>query len=145
MGPLGALKRLTEAITEPVSVDGVSAPVRESVNIGLPDPAVRLRTPQTSLVVIDVAPAPLDRTIADVPIGARGDRASTAALKPPRVAVIVRGPRDVIDGLQPVELEASVDVEGRAAGDYQLPVRVVAPNRVTIIEVEPAQVQVRVR
>jgi len=52
LGPVSVLARLTEAITEPVTVTGASAPVAETVTIGVADPAARLRTPQTARVVV---------------------------------------------------------------------------------------------
>jgi YbbR domain-containing protein len=55
-GPEGALRRLDAAMTEPVSVDGESRTVREQVNIGVPDPSLRLSTPQTTVVTVTIAP-----------------------------------------------------------------------------------------
>jgi YbbR domain-containing protein len=55
-GPESALRRLAAAITEPVSVADQSRSVREVVTIGVPDASVRLRTPQTAIVTVTVAP-----------------------------------------------------------------------------------------
>ena len=55
-GPESALKRLQAAITEPVSVVDQTRPVREVVTIGVPDPSLRLRTPQTAVVTVTIAP-----------------------------------------------------------------------------------------
>jgi hypothetical protein len=41
--------------------------------------------------------------------------------------------------------DATVDVEGLKAGDFQLPVSVVAPARVGVVRLEPAEVKVRIR
>ena len=41
--------------------------------------------------------------------------------------------------------EATVDVEGLKTGDFQLPVTVVAPARVGVVRLEPADVKVRIR
>ena len=56
-GPASALDRLTEAITEPISVAGASAPVTESVTVGASDPSVRLKDPQSARVSVAVMPA----------------------------------------------------------------------------------------
>ena len=144
VGPESVLKRISEAITEPISVAGVSALVRETVSIGLPDPAVRLRTPQSALVTVDISPS-LARTVLDLPISPRGEKSRAAVLKPSTVSALVRGPREVVDSLRGADLDASVDVEGLGVGDYRLGVRVNAPNHITVVEVEPAQVQVTVR
>ncbi|MSO84313.1 MAG: hypothetical protein EXQ53_13635 [Acidobacteria bacterium] len=54
VGPSSAVARLTAAMTEPVSVAGATQPVTESVNIGVADPSVRLRSPASAQVTVDV-------------------------------------------------------------------------------------------
>jgi hypothetical protein len=58
VGPVTAVMRLTEAITEPVSVAGAGAPVTDTVNVGVADPTVRLRVPTTARVTVAVSAAP---------------------------------------------------------------------------------------
>lgn len=55
-GPETALKLLQSAITEPVSVLDQTRTVREVVTIGVPDASLRLRTPQTAVVTVTIAP-----------------------------------------------------------------------------------------
>jgi len=55
-GPESALKRLVAAITEPVSVTDQTRTVREVVTIGVPDSTLRLRTPQSAVVTVTIAP-----------------------------------------------------------------------------------------
>jgi YbbR domain-containing protein len=55
-GPESALKRLENAVTEPVSVVNENRPVKESVTIGVPDASLRLRTPQSAVVTVTIAP-----------------------------------------------------------------------------------------
>jgi YbbR domain-containing protein len=144
VGPVSALGSLTEAITEPVTVAGVSAPVRESVTIGVPDPAVRLRNPQSAVVTVNVVAAPVEQRISEVPVEAKGGRGG-ARLIPAQVTVVLRGAREVIDTIGPSDIVAIVDLEGLGPGQFQLPVRVGPPARLTVVRVEPPQVQVRVR
>lgn len=144
VGPVSALANLTEAITEPVTVSGASHPLRESVTIGVPDPAVRLRTPQSAVVTVNVGAAPIDRRIGDVVITVRSGGSRKVQVTPPTVAVVVRGSHEVVDDLTSSMLEAAVDLEGLGQGQYQLPVRVTPPQHVTIVRVEPAQVRVRI-
>jgi hypothetical protein len=144
VGPVSALGSLTEAITEPVTVTGVSAPVRESVTIGVLNPAVRLRNPQSAAVTVNVVAAPVEQRINEVPVEAKGGR-SGARLVPAQVTVVLRGAREVIDTIRPSDIVAVVDVEGLGPGQFQLPVRVGPPARLTVVRVEPPQVQVRVR
>ena len=55
-GPETALKLLQSAITEPVSVADQTRTIREVVTIGLPNSALRLRTPQTAVVTVTISP-----------------------------------------------------------------------------------------
>jgi YbbR domain-containing protein len=55
-GPETALKLLQAAITEPISVTDQTRTLREVVTIGVPDSSLRLRTPQTAVVTVTIAP-----------------------------------------------------------------------------------------
>src|SRR6059036_2959265 len=50
IGPESAVKRASEAMTEPVSVSGARANVTESVTVGVLDPALRLKNPRPATV-----------------------------------------------------------------------------------------------
>jgi YbbR domain-containing protein len=143
LGPISVLSKLTQAITEPVTVTDASAPLTETVNIGVADTSVRLRTPQTARVAVVVTPAPVEWSVGDIavkPLNAQG----RVQVVPGRVTAWVRGPREAMtsDGTM---FDATVDVEGLKTGDFQLPVMVVAPQRVGVVRLEPAEVKVRVR
>lgn len=55
-GPETALKLLQSAVTEAVSVTDQTRTIREVVTIGVPDASLRLRTPQTAVVTVTIAP-----------------------------------------------------------------------------------------
>jgi YbbR domain-containing protein len=143
LGPATVLSKLTQAITEPVSVTGASAPVIESVNIGVADASVRLRQPQTARVAVSVSPAPVEWSVGDIAVKPHNVR-GRVQLTPTRVTAWVRGPREAMTSDSNM-FDASVEVEGLQAGDYQLPVTVVAPARVGVVRLEPSEVRVRVR
>jgi YbbR domain-containing protein len=143
VGPASAVARLTRAITEPVSVADASGPVTESVNIGVPDPIVRLQSPQSARVTIEVAAAPVEWAVAAVPVRVRNG-AAPARIGPNQVTIHVRGPREArAHGAD--AFEATVDVEGLGTGQFQLPVRVVPPPRVAVVRVDPPDVRVLLR
>jgi len=143
LGPVSVLERTTQAITEPVSVSGASAPITEMVNIGVAETAVRLRTPQTARVAVVVAPAPVEWSVGDITVKTK-NAAGRVQVVPSRVTAWVRGPHEAMtsDG---GAFEATVDVGGLKPGDFQLPVTVVAPERIGVIRLEPAEVKVRIR
>jgi YbbR domain-containing protein len=55
-GPATAVKRLQAAVTEPVSVQDQNRTVREVVTIGVPDSSVRLKSPQSAVVIVTISP-----------------------------------------------------------------------------------------
>ncbi len=55
-GPESALRRLSAAVTEPVSVADQTLSVKENVTIGVTDASLRLRSPQSAVVTITIAP-----------------------------------------------------------------------------------------
>ena len=57
-GPATAVRGLTEAITEPVSIAGATASVNEMATVGVVDPTVRVHSPQTVRVSVTVSRGP---------------------------------------------------------------------------------------
>lgn len=143
VGPLGAVTKLTEAITEPVSVAGASAPVIDTVTIGVPDPSVRLRSPQSARVRVNIIRAPVEWAVSGIAIQVRNGRRPTD-VSPRQVLVYVRGPQDA-SGIDASMFEATIDVTGLQAGRFRLPVRVLPPERVGVVRIEPQEVNVRIR
>jgi len=144
VGPISALGSLTEAITEPISVIDASAPVTESVTVGVPDQSVRLREPMTARVTVQVLPAPVEWAVAAIPVQVRNSGGTMALVAPTHVTVHVRGPRETMAS-SAEEFEASIDISGLRSGQYQMPVRVVPPARVGVVSVEPQELRVKIK
>jgi YbbR domain-containing protein len=142
-GPASAVAHLTQAITEPVSVAGANHSVTESVTVGSSDPVVHLTSAVSARVTVSVTAAPVEWTVANVPLSAKGEDRQVQ-LATTAVTVRVRGPQDA-RGVGPREFEATVDVAGLRAGQYDLPVHVVPPAHVGVVRVDPERVRVRVR
>jgi hypothetical protein len=47
---------LREAITEPIAVTDRTETVREVVTVGVADPTIRVRAPQTTTVTVTITP-----------------------------------------------------------------------------------------
>jgi YbbR domain-containing protein len=56
-GPVSAIQSVTAVTTEPVSIMSASRTVRQTVPIGVPSPNARLKTPQSAVVTVTIAPA----------------------------------------------------------------------------------------
>ena len=55
VGPESAVRRVTDALTEPVSVAGAVGPVQQTVTVGTLDPAVRVKTQRTRREAVSVS------------------------------------------------------------------------------------------
>jgi YbbR domain-containing protein len=142
-GPASAVARVTEAITEPVSVAGAQRTITEMVTVGLSAPSVHLTSPLAATVTVNVTAAPVEWTVASVPIQVR-NAGRSVQVTPTGIAVHVRGPRDARD-VGASDFEAWIDVARRRPGQYDLPVHVVPPAHVGVVSVEPAMVRVRIK
>ena len=118
--PTGAAATSTAPVattTEPVSVDGARTRVRDIVTVGVPDVSVRLVQPQTATVIAEIAPAPVERQLPNVPVRWRNLGADLRArVSPSVVRVAVRGARDPLSALPPDAVRAFVDLAGLGAG-----------------------------
>ncbi len=146
IGPESAMKRLTQAMTEPVSVSGQRSLVRAEVAVDVRDASLRLTTPVTATVTVPIQPRPIGRVIASVPVQVRNaGRGVSAQVVPSVVAITVQGSPDVVEALRPDTIGAFVDLARLGPGRYNLPVQVDPAQDFVVVRTEPATVQVRVR
>jgi YbbR domain-containing protein len=145
VGPASAVERVTEAITEPISVDGARAPVRENVTVGFLDPAVRLKIPRSASVVVDVVPGPEERVIRERPVHLRNLTADLAAeAVPPVVDVRLRGSHNAVSRVDADDVSAFVDLARLGVGQYTLTVHAAGVRDAGVTGTNPATVQVRI-
>lgn len=143
VGPESAVKHVTEAVTEPVSIGGASAPVRELVRLGLVDPMLRLKNARAATVTVQIAPAPLERTFRDRPVHLRQVAPNlTAKAAPSAVNITLRGTRDELARIEPDDVVVYVDVGGLGAGQYQLNIHANPVGDAGVIRVDPSTAQV---
>jgi YbbR domain-containing protein len=145
VGPETAVQRTTEALTEPVSVDGARDRVRETVTVGVLDPALRVRSPRVATVTVPVLAAPQERTMHGLPLRLHNVAPNVAAeAVPSLVTVVLRGNREALNRIEPDDVRAYVDVAGLGAGQYSLTVRADASRDVGVTRIDPPAVQVRI-
>jgi YbbR domain-containing protein len=145
VGPESAVKRATEALTEPVSVDGARDTVHESVTVGVLDPALRVKSPRAATVTVPILAGPLERTMRALPLRLRSVASGLAADSVPAVVTVtLRGSREALNRVEADDVRAYVDLAGLGTGQYNLTVRADASREVGVARVDPATVQVRI-
>lgn len=146
VGPVGRLKDLSEATTEPIDVTGATRTVEDQVTVGVVDSAVRLREARAATVTVEILPAPVERVITNVPVAFVEQQPMTRVQSTPsRVSVTVRGTREQVAALTVADLVAEVDLSTLGQGEYSLPVRVRPRDDVGVGRVEPRAVSVVIR
>ena len=145
VGPESSLRGMDEAMTEPISVANATRPIREVVTVGVADPNVRLRTPQTAEVTVQVVTGSSQRTLNAVPVHVRNlDNGLRARVLPDAVSVAIRGTERAVADLGADALDVTVDAAGLSAGDHSATVRVLAAQGLTFEHVVPQTVRLRI-
>ena len=145
VGPESVLRRVTEAITEPLWVGSASADIQSSVVVGVADEGVRLKSARTAVVTVAIVPAPEERTLASVPVRARNlANGLSARMTPPTVRVRVRGTKEAVGRMRDASVVAYVDLDGIREGDYGLPIRLEPIAGIGIDQLDPTIVRIHV-
>jgi YbbR domain-containing protein len=145
VGPESSLRGLDEAMTEPISIQGATRNVHEVVTIGVADPGVRLRTPQTAEVTIQIVAGSARRTLTNVPIEIRSlQDGLQGRLTPSRVTLVLRGTEEGVNSADSEQLGIHVDATGLDVGDHEVEVRSGVVAGPTVESVTPPTVRLRI-
>jgi YbbR domain-containing protein len=142
-GPTSRVDEVESAFTEPVSVDGATDTVIETVTIGIADPLLRVLDKPRVEVTARIRERHDTRTIRGVAVEVRG---SAAVARPARVDVTVTGPAASLADLAPADVRAYVDVARAAGGRAPVAVDIASGHAgVEVRECTPAEVALRPR
>jgi len=145
IGPETAVRRVTEALTEPVSVSGARDHVRQSVILGLIDPSLRLKNARAAMVTVQIVPAPLERSLRGRPVHLRNVPGTLEAKAiPSAVDMTLRGSREALARVEADDIVAYVDLAGLGPGEYSLTVHADSSPDVGVTRIEPSSVQVQI-
>lgn len=141
-GDLAALSSLTNVATQAIDVSGATATFTQDVPVVLPAGA-QMAEPSTVRVTVEILPVQGTRTFENVPLLITDVRAGlTASASPASVRVVVRGPKESLDGLQPANIKAQISVLNLNPGIYRLKPNVFVPAGYTVAEVAPLDITV---
>jgi YbbR domain-containing protein len=145
IGPETAVRRVTEALTEPVSVSGARDHVRQSVILGLIDPSLRLKNARAAMVTVQIVPAPLERSLRGRPVHLRNIPGTLEAKAiPSAVDMTLRGSREALARVEADDIVAYVDLAGLGPGEYSLTVHADSSPEAGVTRIEPSSVQVQI-
>ncbi len=114
--------------------------------MGVADPSVRLRKPQTAAVSVQIGPGASTRTVSAVPITIANAPAGmrVRSVDAATVTVEVKGTQAAIEALTPDGLQARVDAANLGPGDHRVDVQVRARSGLSVVSVEPSEARLRI-
>ena len=146
VGPVSRLNDLTEATTEPVSVENATGVIADRVTVGVTDSELRLSQPVTARVTVQVVPAPVERTLEAVPVQFENLKPGLRAnARPPSVGVVLRGEPEGLAALRAGDVLVVVDMAGLGRGTHRREVKAGGSPRFDVVGIVPSSVEVRVR
>lgn len=122
--PAEVLAEISSISTVPVSIEGMRASGTKEVGLVLP-PGVVWSSARSAKVSVDVSEDISSRTFKNVPVVIRNISVGLRwKISPDAVDVVATGRRELLEGLEPRQVEAFVDVLNLAGGLHSLPVQV---------------------
>lgn len=142
-----ALAGISEVLTEPLSIDGVSGDQAFEAELVLPE-GTRLADESdasTITVTAGIGPSVSSRTfVIGVVCEGAGDNACLPALD--QLTLTLSGPGGALSGLSAADLTPTLDVTGLAPGTYDLePTIPPLPDGVALLAITPTTVSVTIR
>jgi len=141
-GSQAFIEKATTIPTQPVDVEDATADVVRTVSLDLPT-GVTVKGSVNVTVTVRISPAPGQLTFA-VPLTANGlgnDLSIVGALPP--VQVFLFGPLPTLLELNPNDISASVDLDGKGAGAHNIKVKVSAPDGLEVRSITPEELEIQ--
>jgi YbbR domain-containing protein len=148
VGPVDRLNDTVVATTEPIFIEGATAPVVETVNVGVTDAELRLKQPVTARVTVQVVPSTgqlTARTFSARPVTFRNGEGQKATADPSAVTVTVAAPAAVLGRLEADAIQPYVDLTDLGPGRHVLAVHVDLGGDYALRAISPSTVTVRIR
>lgn len=141
-GPEQSLVQLAKISTAPVSIRDRTQTFSAQAYLRLDDPLVEYRLDKPAKVTVEIITQQVERTISDIPVEAlNADNARVKSVKPATISLSLRGPKSIMDTLDPEQFLASVDLAGETPQDARTVEREVMirniPNGVELLGKQP--------
>ena len=127
-GPKAILEKMDTIKTEPIQLVGRVRSFRRTVR-ARPLPEIRVVGDSVTEVQIPIKAEFSERELSEVPVKPLGLPSANhyVRLETDRVAVVLKGPRAILDKLSATDLLAYVEVEGLKEGTHDVPVQFILP------------------
>ena len=139
VGPGAMMQSLDFVATRTIDVSGREEDLSTEVDLRPPSPPMRLVDKRVT-VFVEVGEEFVQRTLQGVPVLVEGTQRAAQA-HPSSLALVVRGPRRIVEGLEKAQLTAVVDLsqvpEGATTVEHPIRVRPELPERTQLVAPVP--------
>ncbi|MGM0558238.1 MAG: CdaR family protein [Myxococcota bacterium] len=145
-GPATSLASLQSVTTESVDVTGRTSSFSKEVRLRVDDPLVGYDLDQPITLNLEIETQEIQRVISDIRVEPVNMNAPMSAeVTPQTVSVTLRGPKGVVQKIDPSSLLASVDLSDKQPGTFVEEVRIQnTPQSVEVVETQPTHFKVAV-
>ncbi|MGB9866374.1 MAG: CdaR family protein [Bacillota bacterium] len=144
-GPSDLIGSLEWVNTLPVDVSGRASDVEVQTQVSLPSWAT-MSDSRTVTVRVRIVEDLVERNFSSVPVRLRSLSSGFRWLiTPSEVSVTVSAKKDLLGKLNTYSVEAYVDARGLGEGEHEIPVQVVLPENVSLVNVSPDKVKLSLK
>ena len=143
-GPATSLTSIDSVTTETVDVTGRTSSFSKTVRLRIDDPLVGYDLDQPIELSLEIDTQEVQRVIKNVPVEPVNINAPMrATVSPKTVDVTLRGPKAVVQKIDPSTLLASLDMGGNEPGTFMKAVQIKnVPGSVQVVETQPTHFKV---
>ena len=148
IGPKSAVNTVREAVTDAIDVSSLNTEQVAKVKVGVENSVVRLGSVREVSVQLRVVEVEDILTLKHVPVEtAKSER--TLKINPRTVRVDLRAPRSILATVTEGQVRATVEIANLNPGMYELTPKiefgVAQSNKITVQNVSPARIRVRIQ
>ncbi len=122
--------------TQPIAIDGANSPISATAELNVPEGLSVLVTPQV-LVKVMIEPIESTFTIQVTPVITGLAHGLTATVQPERAQLVIIGPFDLVNAVDPTSIQLYLDATGLGPGTYTMPPQVELPEGLRVKEILP--------
>lgn len=144
-GPREEVLRTRFVTTEPIDVTDRKSSFTEQLELRYDSPNLRDEISQPVTASISIETIEIERKLENLPVSAV-NTSLEATIKPEKLAITVRGPRPLVEGIDPSKILASIDLQAvKSAGLYQKQVKISnLPAGIKLVDTFPTDFQVTI-
>ena len=122
--------------TKPIAIDGAQQPLSATAELNVPEGLSVLVTPKV-LVKVMIEPLESTFTLQVTPVITGLAAELTATVQPESAQLVITGPFDRINEIDPATIHLYLDAEGLGPGTYTLAPQVILPEGLRVKEILP--------